>query len=1365
MEGIKKIILGAVSVGILLFTNAGLGLLFNIDNDLSLPQIDSVDNSTNSDFYIPLSYDQTPEFVTATDEVQQQETQIPDVNELIQKPIDDLVAIYQFYEKYGYSITYGSLEPQEKEIVDKWITNYVDKWYAEEKVKKEELAIRIHLKPIAKELNIAEERIDKEVEKFSDLIIGGLEEKKGIYELNEFEEIYNVLKTGSFEKRIGMEIINSKTFHGFDSATIDKEKEIINGKITSITAAKDDDLIIAGFMEKPIDLSGMEQISFDFNLDIKSNEDVIPKIKIKLIDSNGNSTEAIKEIGNEVNVEECEIRQGLREIKVYHIVGEGNLIFKKDDFKEGIQGKKMDLANIKEIDFILYYPKEANLNEGNVTISNFNIKTSQALGFKLSTKKIKEFLETAMSVRKWTPKDAWFINELSKEPGGFERFAVIYPYFNEEDNWLKTFGVLGALVLKTHDLKAQEINKDVLQNIFEEFKEGFSKWFPFLNSSEYKEIESGIKKYYYPSFVKIRNRKTFKDKLLEVILNKEKILQEIDKLSKDKSLSNFLKLKTILESALFKRLNLNNSVTDRMMIWYWSNFIKNNHSDIEKFNRFVKKEGKQYFPYYGYETLASFNWREDFLPALPSDILFGVKQITTANLSGKFGMYIPEFQTVVLKNIRNTSMEVSFETFAHEFSHHLDWNILKEYEYYDSKSGKYADISNLFYKVYGEMTKPEKRWGIGRIGESLAYYFGRYANESSYKRKYAREKMQEGNFGLAILELITTYLLAFDKGYGLAYGYNPDNLPLTFSEVRVKLQEAEEKGMKIPEIFKEALDATELIFYKWRNDAGYKSKDRILEKYQDLSSPELRERIKKDFPNFYPEIIAFAINGIKTEKGKNINLTDKLQSLRQMEFEINRSSSFLPLIWNLLDGDIPVQFKLLLLGKLSERLKNYLFQEREFESVLGSMNYGEEILNKFFNYLRNEREDKLIKAGICSFLLDLLNKDWLTEERRNEISKELENIVVNDDWLRETYNSMKQRKGNFAKEILRRLDLNEESLTDRLNVYKNPQILIAKSKQFLERIKDLNKDEILTLLGRDKIDPETLATEIVEKFWNSLSHDELLDEIIKNNWNCFLWDLGIMVERSSWRIYKEIIDKFGAKSEISLPSLPEKSIIINPRNLSMQERQMKELLEELKEGGEFYYPEEYGFDDRWNENGKEFGSWNAFPKDYTQYCKDSYSDISLGAIGSSLRLDYDVESENPQGAYNGFWMKIPKKDLTQYQALVLFVKGDEVAGYPKRIKISLEDKEWVKTDIPPSYGKEILKGRADIYIEGINEDWQIVIIPLKEFLKSSNLENLKSIDTLSITFEKDKLGRNIGSLFIDEIGFIKNTSLLENYKN
>jgi hypothetical protein len=339
-------------------------------------------------------------------------------------------------------------------------------------------------------------------------------------------------------------------------------------------------------------------------------------------------------------------------------------------------------------------------------------------------------------------------------------------------------------------------------------------------------------------------------------------------------------------------------------------------------------------------------------------------------------------------------------------------------------------------------------------------------------------------------------------------------------------------------------------------------------------------------------------------------------------------------------------------------------------------------------------------------------------------------------------------KPDFTNATIERIA--DNGYQDILNIESYPQNLQNEATEFLNILINMDKESIASLYFIEGIDSEHIASIIIKDFWeNAMVDENITNEIVTNSWRGFLWDLEIMVERISWQIYKEIISKFESRESLDIAF---DSSSIATYTINSPQGALKQL---LSNNPNFYLVDKYGFDDRWDNIGSEYGSWNAFPYDYTQSCINSFSDISFGNIGSSLRLDYDVESENSDGTYNGFWMDLKgtseRGNYSKYEALVFFVRGDEIANYPQRIKIGLEDKEngTVK--------------RSDIYITGIDESWRMVVISFDKLLKSGNLQDMTNLDTLSITFEKDMTEANLGTIYIDEIGFIKDISLLDNF--
>ena len=155
-----------------------------------------------------------------------------------------------------------------------------------------------------------------------------------------------------------------------------------------------------------------------------------------------------------------------------------------------------------------------------------------------------------------------------------------------------------------------------------------------------------------------------------------------------------------------------------------------------------------------------------------------------------------------------------------------------------------------------------------------------------------------------------------------------------------------------------------------------------------------------------------------------------------------------------------------------------------------------------------------------------------------------------------------------------------------------------------------------------------------------------------------------------------------------------------------------------------------------NNVGGDFGSWNKDPNDPTQGCAEKFnSDERYGKDGYSLELDYDVDSLNP--AYCGFWMKLDNKDVSQYNMLVFYIKGDEKAGYPQRMKIELKN---AKGEV----GKT--------YITQISPTWSPVEVPF------SNLQGIKDFSNMTeftIVFEDSASRPKTGKIYIDNVGFAR----------
>lgn len=149
--------------------------------------------------------------------------------------------------------------------------------------------------------------------------------------------------------------------------------------------------------------------------------------------------------------------------------------------------------------------------------------------------------------------------------------------------------------------------------------------------------------------------------------------------------------------------------------------------------------------------------------------------------------------------------------------------------------------------------------------------------------------------------------------------------------------------------------------------------------------------------------------------------------------------------------------------------------------------------------------------------------------------------------------------------------------------------------------------------------------------------------------------------------------------------------------------------------------------------GSDFGTWDKDRNDATQGCRMTFvKDDALGSKdGMSVRLDYDVDSPNP--AYNGFWLKLDSVEVSNYDTLTFYIKGDSAVGFTSKIKVEIKDK----------------KGGKDTHVvEGIAQKWQKISIPLK-FDRSIK----KPLSEFTIVFDDINSRPKRGAILLDEIEF------------
>jgi len=225
----------------------------------------------------------------------------------------------------------------------------------------------------------------------------------------------------------------------------------------------------------------------------------------------------------------------------------------------------------------------------------------------------------------------------------------------------------------------------------------------------------------------------------------------------------------------------------------------------------------------------------------------------------------PEPTIMINKTLLYGNEKTRLGTIAHEFIHHLILNNWGKHPFYDCKEAGRVELSNIFYLISWKsywMPKGDEEDFVSPSsydhclkegqGEDPTTTFQDFFTYYPSFLKTVREQMEEGKFQLAVKMLFCTYIIGFDNGFGTVYpGDEEDIEPLTFEEVKEKMQEAEARGIKIPEATKEALMATEAVFNNWRRLSGYEDVPKLK---LDVSL------LQRKFPHLYKEVITYAIN-------------------------------------------------------------------------------------------------------------------------------------------------------------------------------------------------------------------------------------------------------------------------------------------------------------------------------------------------------------------------------------------------------------------------------------------------------------------------------------------------------------------------
>lgn len=150
--------------------------------------------------------------------------------------------------------------------------------------------------------------------------------------------------------------------------------------------------------------------------------------------------------------------------------------------------------------------------------------------------------------------------------------------------------------------------------------------------------------------------------------------------------------------------------------------------------------------------------------------------------------------------------------------------------------------------------------------------------------------------------------------------------------------------------------------------------------------------------------------------------------------------------------------------------------------------------------------------------------------------------------------------------------------------------------------------------------------------------------------------------------------------------------------------------------------------------GGDFGCWIKDPNDPMQGCIESFDHANrFGSSGYALRIIYSVDSKEP--AFGGLWMRLSNLDASKFDSLAFRVKGDARMGFTTVFKVELKDS---------------MDQASNYYVHGITDQWQDIVIPLKDF---QGMTNFRSLKEFVIVIEDTTATSKRGVIYIDDMRF------------
>ncbi len=152
-----------------------------------------------------------------------------------------------------------------------------------------------------------------------------------------------------------------------------------------------------------------------------------------------------------------------------------------------------------------------------------------------------------------------------------------------------------------------------------------------------------------------------------------------------------------------------------------------------------------------------------------------------------------------------------------------------------------------------------------------------------------------------------------------------------------------------------------------------------------------------------------------------------------------------------------------------------------------------------------------------------------------------------------------------------------------------------------------------------------------------------------------------------------------------------------------------------------------------NEITGRMGVYDSNPLDEDQGIKMSIvGEDALGKPGGkALRLDYDVDSWKQ--AKVQFWIELEQKDLSAFDTLHFYMRGDSEKGCTKNVMVRFMDGD---------------NRVAPYIVTGIRDQWKEFEIPFKRF---SRIRDWSQMKEFGIVFDDVNSNPKEGALYVDEI--------------